>query len=76
MSTNKTKFCERLKELRIGLLKINEEDLSETLTEYLECNVGGEYLINIFTMQQLCKLNKLDKNYNLFDDVDTIFKAI
>lgn len=66
---------DRLKELNKSLENI-DEDLYNTLNRYLECNVDGEYLINIFTNQQLFKLLVIDSKYNLFDDVDTIFKAI
>lgn len=67
----------RLEELRNSLRIINE-DLYDTLDNYLKCNSNddkGEYLINIFDGHELYELGIVDRHYKLFNDVDTILKA-
>ena len=65
---------DRLVELRDSLKNIDTE-LYDILNRFLECDCGGEYLVNIFECEDLRKLESLDSDYNLFNDVDTIYKA-
>ena len=68
----------RLEELKSNLFSI-DNDLYNTLNNYLECNINddlGEYLFNIFNGYELYTLEIVDKHYRLFNDVDTIYKAI
>lgn len=66
----------RLVELKDNLKGIDNE-LYYTLNEYLECNDDeGGYLVNVFNTYELRELEYIDRNFKLFNDVDTIYKAI
>ena len=79
----------RLRELRDSLeynLEEGSTNLYLKLRDYIwssdryyegkEKGFEGEFLINIFDDKELRLLRNIDNNYKLFDDVDTILKAI
>ena len=61
-----------LYELKEGLFSV-DMDLYDSLDDALKnTDKTGEYLINIFYDDELLKLEKLDKNYQLFKSIDGI----
>ena len=67
-----------LEELRVALFSIDVE-LYEALDDFLNnhwnSDKAGEYFSNIFHKDELLRLERLDKNYQLFESIDGIFNS-
>ncbi len=66
MELRKSSYLEldMLKDLQKNLLSIDNE-LSEIVSDFIECSNDGEYLINIFNDSELIKLLNLQNDWEL-----------
>jgi hypothetical protein len=69
MGFNKSTWIGRyaLKRLQRNLIDLElDSDIIESIDGYLSINNRGNYLINIFSDEQIYRLQQLEKDWNLF----------